>query len=97
VNVRILPLASNDLIDGYWFYEERENGLGDYFLSTLESEIDSLSDQAGIHLKVLDFYFVKHSSRFPYSIYYFVSRDTVMVEAVIDQRRDPEWISERLN
>ena len=97
MNVRILPLARTDLSEEYWFYEERETGLGDYFLSTLESEIDSLIDQAGIHLKVLDFYFVKHPSRFPYSIYYFVSGDTVMVEAVIDQRRDPEWIDERLN
>ncbi len=97
MNVRILPLARNDLSEGYWFYEEREIGLGNYFLSTLESEIDDLAYQAGIHIRVLDFYFVKHSSRFPYSIYYFVSEETVMVDAVIDQRRDPDWISERLN
>lgn len=97
MNVRILPLARNDLSAGYWFYEERAAELGDYFLSTLEAEIDDLAYQAGIHVKVLDFYFVKHSSRFPYSIYYFVVGDTVMVDAVIDQRRDPEWISDRLN
>lgn len=97
MNVRILPLARNDLSEGYWFYEERAAGLGDYFLSTLEEEIDDLAYQAGIHFKVLDFYFVKHSGRFPYSIYYYVFGDTVMVDAVIDQRRNPEWISERLN
>jgi plasmid stabilization system protein ParE len=96
VNVRILPLARNDLSEGYWFYEERAVGLGDYFLSTLEDEIDDLAYQAGIHFKVLDFYFVKHSGCFPYSIYYYVSGDTVIVDAVIDQRRDPEWISDRL-
>lgn len=97
MNVRILPLARNDLSEGYWFYEERESGLGDYFLSTLESEIDDFAYQAGIHIRVLDLYFVKHSSRFPYSIYYFVSGETVMIDAVIDQRPDPEWIGNRLN
>ena len=95
--VRILPLARNDLSQGYWFYEERAAELGEYFLSTLEAEIDDLAFQAGIHARVLDFYFVKHSARFPYSIYYYVSGNTVMVDAVIDQRRDPEWIGERLN
>lgn len=97
MKIKILPLARNDLSEGYWFYEEREDGLGDYFLSTLESEIDDLVWQSGIHFKVLDFYFGKHSNRFPYSIYYFIAGDTVMIDAVIDQRRDPEWISERLN
>ena len=97
MNVRILPLARNDLSQGYWFYEERAERLGEYFLSSLESEIDELAYQAGIHTKILGFYFVKHSARFPYSIYYFISAETVMVDAVIDQRRDPEWISERLN
>lgn len=97
MNVKILPLARNDLSEGYMFYEGRSAGLGAYFLSTLEHEIDDLAYQAGIHFKVLDFYFVKHSIRFPYSIYYYVSGDTVMVDAVIDQRRDPDWISERLN
>lgn len=95
--VRILPLARNDLSEGYIFYEERASGLGHYFLSTLEDEIDDLAYQAGIHYKVFDFYFVKHSSRFPYSIYYNVLGDTVLVDAVIDQRRDPDWINDHLN
>ena len=97
MKVRILPLARNDLSEGYWFYEERAEGLGEYFLSSLEGELDELAYQAGIHAKVLGVYFVKHSTRFPYSIYYFISAETVMVDAVIDQRRDPDWISNRLN
>jgi hypothetical protein len=28
MNVRILNAAENDLIDGYWFYENQEAGLG---------------------------------------------------------------------
>ncbi len=51
MNVRILPLARNDLSEGYWFYEERAAELGDHFLSTLEAEIDDLAYQAAFTLK----------------------------------------------
>jgi hypothetical protein len=97
VKIRILPSARDDLFEGYIFYEERAEGLGAYFLSMLEDEIDDLTYEAGIHLKVLDFYFVKYSSHFPYSIYYYISGDSVMVDAVIDQRRDPKRIGERFS
>ena len=43
MKVRILPLARNDLSHGYWFYEERAEGLGEYFISSLECEIDELA------------------------------------------------------
>ena len=33
MKIRILPPARFDLIDGYWFYEERETGVGDYLLT----------------------------------------------------------------
>ena len=68
MKIRILPSARDDLSEGYTFYEERAEGLGAYFLSLLEDDIDDLTHEAGIHLKVLDFYFVKYSSHFPYSI-----------------------------
>jgi len=47
--IRILPSASQDLIDGFWFYEKQSDGLGQYFLDTLFSDIDSLTIYFGIH------------------------------------------------
>ncbi|MBF8270090.1 MAG: hypothetical protein HW386_1799 [Gammaproteobacteria bacterium] len=41
--------ASQDLIDGYWFYEKQSAGIGEYFLDTLFSDIDSLIVSVGIH------------------------------------------------
>jgi hypothetical protein len=35
MKIQILDLAKADLIEGYHFYEEREAGLGDYFLNNL--------------------------------------------------------------
>jgi hypothetical protein len=37
------------------------------------------------------------ASQFPYSIFYLVEDDEIRVYAVIDTRRDPAWISERLD
>ena len=43
MRVRILDLARNDLIEGFHFYEDREKGLGAYFLTSLCSDIEALN------------------------------------------------------
>lgn len=52
MKVNILRRAQEDLDDGYRFYETREEGVGEYFLSSLSSDILSLRTFAGGHLKV---------------------------------------------
>jgi hypothetical protein len=40
-----------DISQGYWFYEEQRDGLGDYFRDCIVSDIDSLiaSSRTSIH------------------------------------------------
>jgi hypothetical protein len=38
----------NDLADGFQFYEKQQESLGDYFLDSIFSDIDSLKLYAGI-------------------------------------------------
>lgn len=47
--LRISDDALADLNDGYWFYELQDTGLGEYFASTLRSDIEGLKVTAGIH------------------------------------------------
>ena len=47
MKVEILDEAQNDLLDGFRFYENQSEGLGDYFLDSLFSDIDSLQIYAG--------------------------------------------------
>jgi len=42
MKIRILERAEQDLMAGYYFYESQGQGLGDYFLDTLYSDIDAL-------------------------------------------------------
>ena len=34
--------------------------------------------------------------RFPYSVYYRVESNNILVYAILDNRRNPEWIRKRL-
>jgi len=92
MTVKILRGAANDLIDGFHFYENQEEGLGDYFLTNLEMDIESLSLLGGIHLKYHGIFHRCLSKRFPFAIYYGVSDGVVLVRAVIDCRKKPSWI-----
>ena len=47
--IKLLDSAEDDLVEGYHFYERKAEGLGNYFLDSLFSDIASLHIYAGIH------------------------------------------------
>lgn len=96
MKIKILSSASQDLIDGYWFYEKQAEGLGTYFLDSLFSDIDSLIINAGIHPLHFGKYHRMLSKRFPFAVYYRVENKTSLVYGVLDCRRSPAWIKKKL-
>ncbi len=95
MKIEILDDAEADLIEGFLFYEQKESGLGWYFLDSLFSDIDSLLLYAGIHNAAFGYYRCL-SKRFPFAIYYAVDGEVVRVHAVLDCRRNPSWTRKRL-
>jgi plasmid stabilization system protein ParE len=95
MKVRILESARRDLRAGYNFYERQEKGVGEYFLDSLFADIDSLTLYGGIHPLRFSFYWML-ASKFPYAVYYRLEKEEVIVRAVLDCRRDPAWITGRL-
>ncbi len=95
MKIRILSPAERDLEEGFRFYEYQSPGLGSYFLDSLYSDIDSLAYFGGIH-QVVFRYHRQLSKRFPFAIYYRIISDEVVVFAILDCRRNPSWIRERL-
>jgi len=94
--VQISSDAEHDIAQGYWFYEEQSDGLGEYFRDCILADIDSLAFYAGIH--ALDYGYRRMLSKtFPFAIYYTLRSDDVLVVAVLDARRDPSWIRDRLS
>lgn len=55
------------------------------------AEIESLPRFAGMHRKVRGYYRL-FTATFTFSIYYSVQNGTILVKAVLDNRRLPAWI-----
>ena len=95
VNIKIFESAKRDLKEGFYFYEYQKQGLGHYFIETLLSDIESLRIFAGVHSVHFGKYHRLLSKRFPFAVYYIVEND-IRIYAVIDCRRDPAWVREKL-
>jgi len=95
LKIRLLSIAVDDIESGRRFYEGQQAGLGDYFLDSLFSDIDSLLLYAGIHQKVFGYYRTL-SRRFPYAIYYRVEQEEIQVWRVLVCRQNPASIAKRL-
>ncbi len=97
MRVKVLRSARRAVMDGFWFYENQEPGLGRYFLDSIMSDICSLHVYGGIHQIAYGKYHRLACNTFPFSVFYLLQDSEVLVYAVLDDRRDPEWISEGLN
>ena len=95
-DVQISEDALEDLKNGYLFYEAQECGLGEYFTACLRADIEGLRVSAGIHRVVHRDYHRLLSKVFPYGIFYTLEQERAVIWAVVDLRRSPEWIRQRL-
>jgi plasmid stabilization system protein ParE len=95
VKIKILPSALADLDRGRTFYARQSKSVGDYFLDSLFSDIDSLELYAGVHIKVFDFHRLL-AKRFPYAVYYKVDGDICIIFRVLDCRQEPEKTTDAL-
>ena len=96
MTIEILEEAKRDLVEGFQFYENQQEGLGSYFLANLYADIESLKIYAGIHNKSYAPYHRLLSKKFPFAVFYTVEDETAFVHAVLDCRRNPAWIRKRL-
>ena len=96
MRLQILDLARDDLIEGFRFYEDKEAGLGGYFLVNLYSDIESLSIFGGIHRTAYRGFHRALSKRFPFAIYYTIDGDVLRIRSVVDCRKRPSWIRQHL-
>jgi hypothetical protein len=93
--VLVLAEAAEDLEAAGEFYDRQETGVGDYCVTSLLADIESLSLYHGIHRQQYGCYRML-ASRFPFGIYYLEAEHETRVVAVLDLRRDPSWIRQRV-
>lgn len=90
MKLKILESAIEDLHRGREFYARHGEGVGEYFLDSLFSDIDSLLLYAGIHQKVFGYHRLL-AKRFPFAVYYLIENDVTLVYRVLDLRRNPAF------
>jgi plasmid stabilization system protein ParE len=95
MDIRLLEAAKDDLRSGWSFYERQSSGLGNTFLAAIDSDVQTLALYAGTHLKLAGFYRML-IKRFPFALYYLVNESSIDIYAILDCRRDPIWIRDRL-
>jgi len=95
MKIKILESAEKDLENGFKFYDRQLKGLGNYFLDSPYSDIESLHPYAGIHSQHFGYHRLL-SKKFPFAIYYRIKDKVVGVYAVLDCRQNPAWTRERL-
>lgn len=94
--VVVLAEAASDIEDARDFYDRLEPGIGDYCADCLLADIERLGKYHGIHFRQFGVYRML-AERFPFGIYYRETKTETQVIAVLDLRRDPNWIRRELS
>ena len=94
--VKKLPLAEQDALEAAIWYDERQPGLGDEFLSEADRAVEALSESALLHrIRFADVRRAPiHRFKF-YGVYYIVRKEEVWLLAIFHGRRHPRRLQQR--
>jgi len=85
------PEVEDDLVDVYRWYEEKSTGLGEEFLRLFYVKVNEIVRRPGSYMSIGIF---RRSlmRRFPYSIYFVIEDDVILVPGVFHTSRNPDFI-----
>ena len=90
----IRPEARTDLLDTFQWYQEQRSGLGFDFKLCIDEVFSKLQKHPSIYKKVYQNIRRAVTRRFPFSVFYIIENNNVIILAVLHARRDPEkWKS----
>ncbi len=95
--LRFLPKVEEDVIDGYFWYEGKEKGLGEEFLRLFYADSNEITGNPSIYRKVYGDFRRRLLRRFPYAIYFIISGDEIIVFGLFHCARNPTTIYDELN
>lgn len=90
MKLRYTERAKDDVELAFSWYERQRRGLGFEFLDCVENAVKSIIENPGM-------YRIHHLNfkgcvvrRFPFSVFYTVEENEIVVHSVFDNRQDPE-------
>ncbi len=84
------PLAQEEVKEAYLYYQDKQLGLGDRLLDSLDHLFDLILGNPQLFAK--DFQEIRKGplEKFPFTIYYEISGNEIFVYSVFHQRRNPD-------
>ena len=90
------PEAYEDIKCAYDWYESQRQGLGEDFLSLLESSYADIAEAPMQYRELYRSVRRKLMRRFPYGIFFVLNDSTVIILAVLHTKRDPKSWEKRI-
>lgn len=90
------PEAEADLADARSWYERQQEGLGGEFLECVGELLEKIELMPELHQIIYHHVRRAQTRRFPFSVYYCIEADEVVVIGVLHSRRDPRGWKSRL-
>jgi plasmid stabilization system protein ParE len=91
MKLKILELASLEMDDGEEYYNLQQEKLGKSFKKDVQNAIDNIVSFPELYPKIESDLRRCILHRFPYSIFYTVDDDTIVILSIAHQRRKPYY------
>jgi len=90
MKLRYTDRAKDDLELAFAWYERQRRGLGFEFLDCVENAVKSILDNPEMYRFYYSIFRGCIVRRFPFSVFYTVEKDEIIVHSVFDNRQDPK-------
>ena len=89
MKLRYTGRAAEELDIAFSWYESQRRSLGFEFLDCVEAAIETILQMPGLYAEHHRHFRRALVRRFPFSIFYTIENDEIVVRAVFDNRQDP--------
>jgi len=89
VNILISKQAHTEIEDAEEYYNLQQNGLGDTYKSDLKNSIENIKRFPNLYPNITTNIKRTVLHRFPYSIFYALKKDIILIISVAHQHRKP--------
>ena len=93
--IRILPEATAELQETVDYYEGEQPGLGVRFVNRFEAAVNQVHAEPAMYSPLGQGYRKYGLRPFPYAVIYRIEHDTIVIVAVMHQRRKPDYWRDR--
>ena len=91
-NLIVPPEAELDIHEAFDWYETHQQNLGRKFIEELDSLFHRIEERPLTFQKIYGKVRRALTRRFPYAVYFLIDGDTIIINAVLHQRKNPnEW------